>query len=72
MEINKFYIASINIYDIRDTREYVLKIVSQVQHSFPLEIYYEAIIIEDGYKIHFYPEHWEKVRELSSLELELL
>lgn len=69
MKIGGVYRIKYNVYDIYDTDSYVIKVLSKKS---TVDNYYEAIVLDTGYKIHFYPKDWSIVHELSSLEIELL
>ena len=70
MKVGGVYRIQHNIYDTYDTYTYIVKILSN--KTSPAHIFYEAMVLDSGYKIYFYPEDWAIVNELSSLELELL
>jgi hypothetical protein len=73
MKVGRVYKAQYNVYDITDINAYLVVIKSESKTDYPnLGHYYEAEMLETGYKVHFYPRDWSVVQELSSLELELL
>lgn len=73
MKVGGVYKAQYNVYDVADINAYLLVIKSESKTDYPnLDSYYEAEMLDTGYKFHFYPRDWSIVHELSSLELELL
>ena len=73
MKVGRVYKAQYNVYDITDINAYLVVIKSESKADHPnLGYYYEAEMLDTGYKFHFYPKDWSVVHELSSLELELL
>jgi hypothetical protein len=73
MKINKVYRVQYNVYDIYDIGEYLLEIISEGKVNYPnINMYYKAKFVGTNYIVHFYPNEWSKVQELSSLEQELL
>jgi hypothetical protein len=73
VKVGKIYKIQNSVYDVNDTSVYVIIIKSEKESpSLDSGYYYDAEILNSGYKFHFYPEDWRIVRELSNLELELL
>jgi hypothetical protein len=73
MKVSRVYKVQYNIYDITDINAYLVVIKSESKTDYPnLGHYYEAEMLDSGYKFHFYPKDWSTVYELSSLEMELL
>ena len=66
MTVGKSYLVKFNMDDMADVNEYPIVIISDLGYC------YEATMIDLGYTFNFYPEDWLTVRELSSLEIELL
>jgi hypothetical protein len=57
-----------SIYDFADSSSYVIRITSELINN-----YYKATIINTyNFDINIFPDDWEYIRELSSLEKELL
>jgi hypothetical protein len=79
LKVNRLYKLGNSIYDPWDERLYTVKIIQEPMIFSNDEYYYKAQIIKmEGiapsypHFIHLYPEDWEIVEELSSLEMELL
>jgi hypothetical protein len=68
MKIGNAYKIQYNVYDITDINSYIVIIKSESKADHPnLGYYYEAEIVDSGYKFHFYPKDWSVVSRLSSL-----
>jgi hypothetical protein len=73
IKVNEVYKVRYNIYDITDSNTYIIKILSDKKIDYPMiNIYHEAVVLGVNHAIHFYPNDWSDIQELSSLERELL
>jgi hypothetical protein len=79
LKLGKLYKLGNSVYDPWDEVIYTIKIVQEPMIYSHNEYYYKAQIIKMGddllnqsYFMHLYPDDWEIIEELSSLEVELL
>lgn len=79
LKLNGLYKIRNSIYDPWDERAYIIRITDLPTVYSNHEHYYKAEIIKMGthvfanvQKIYLYPQDWEEMEELSSLEIELL
>ena len=79
LKINGLYRIRNSIYDPWDEKAYIIRITDLPTVYSNREHYHKAEIIKMGvhvfentHKIYLYPQDWEEMEELSSLEIELL
>jgi hypothetical protein len=73
LKLNTIYKARYHVYDITDIGVYLLEIISESNLLYPRAgVYYEAKLVGAGHVVHFYPDDWSEIEEISSLEKELL